>query len=252
METDSSSTTAPAPLSRLKSWSAVYLVVSAKQKLLARCVFLLVILVPTAAILSAWPQTPRPFERSPEVQSIVDANTAFAVDLYRRLKLDHQNLFFSPYSVSAALAMTYAGARGQTGDEMARVLHFASVSDVHAEFAKLTERLNNLQRWRRITLRNANSIWCQNDYPLTGDFLKLIRKDYDARAQTVDFLHAPEAACYDINSWVSGKTDGKINDLIASGQITPDTRLVLCNAIYFKGRCKHNSGPTIPGPVRFT
>jgi serine protease inhibitor len=223
---------------RLNSWLSfpASVSVSAKRRLLAGCLSLAVILAAAAEIVSAWPQTPRPFDASPEVESVVAANTAFAVDLYQRLKLNHENLFFSPYSISTALAMTYAGARGQTADEMAKALHLDSAQGgVQAAFGELTKRLNEVQR-RNITLLATNSLWCQKEHPFTSAFLKVIRKDYGASGRTVDFIRDSEAARNEINSWVAAKTAGKIKDLIAPEQLRPLTRLVLCNAIYFKGK----------------
>jgi serine protease inhibitor len=217
---------------------------------LAVPVALAVVLALVAVAVWAWPQTPRPFNSSLDVESVVDANTAFAVDLYQRLKLDHENLFFSPYSISTALAMTYAGTRGQTADEMAAALHFDRArGDVHAAFGKLDKRLNDLQR-RNITLQDANSVWCQPGHPFTADFLKLVSKDYDARARAVDFIGDPEAARNKINSWVAAKTGGRIADLINPRQLPPNTRMVLCNAIYFKGKwqTQFRSRDTRPQP----
>jgi serine protease inhibitor len=146
--------------------------------------------------------------------------------------------------------MTYAGARGQTADEMAAALHFDRArGDVHAAFGKLDKRLNDLQR-RNITLQDANSVWCQPGHPFTADFLKLVSKDYDARARAVDFIGDPEAARNKINSWVAAKTGGRIADLINPGQLPPNTRMVLCNAIYFKGKwqTQFRSRDTRPQP----
>ena len=117
-------------------------------------------------------ETPIPFTASPEVKSVVDGNTAFALDLYQKLKDRPGNLFFSPYSVSAALAMTYAGAQGQTETEMAKVLHFnLAQTNLPEAFGALGARMNQIQRGNRITLTTANSLWCQQDYHFTDAFL---------------------------------------------------------------------------------
>jgi serine protease inhibitor len=208
------------------------------QKIIARYVLLSVIIfVLIAAAIFAWPQTSRPFDSSPDASTAVAANTAFAIDLYQELKTQPGNLFFSPYSISSALAMTYAGARGQTESEMTKVLHFdPGQTNVHAGFHALTYRINDLQRWNRIKLLTANSLWCQQDYRFKDTFLNLVKRDYHAEARPVDFEKAPDFARSQINRWVSQKTDGKIQNIMAPGSVSPETRLVLCNAIYFKGK----------------
>lgn len=223
------------------------------QKIGVRYVFLsAIVFVLIAAAVFAWPQTSRPFGSSPDASAAVAANTAFAIDLYQQLKTQPGNLFFSPYSISSALAMTYAGARGQTETEMAKVLHFdPGQTNVHAGFRALTDRLNDLQRWNNIKLLTANSLWSQKNYPFTNTFLNLVKKDYQAEAQSVDFAKAPEAARNDINSWVGKKTDGNIQDLVDAGEFTPLTRLVLCNAIYFKGKWETQFDPANTRPAPF-
>jgi serpin B len=223
-----------------------------RQKRIAKysaALFFLVILLKTGiSILLA---APRPFTSTANATAMVTANNAFALDLYQRLETEPGNLFFSPYSISSALAMTYAGARGQTEEEMARVLHFDSAqTNVHSGFQALTDRINSLQRWGCVQLVTANSLWCQQDYPFTDAFLNLIKQNYQAEARPVDFAKASGAVQNDINDWVERKTDGKIQDLVGDGQLTPLTRLVLCNAIYFKGAWKTQFDPvrTKSGP----
>ena len=168
---------------------------------------------------------------------VVTANTSFALDLYQREKANPGNLLFSPYSLSSALAMTYSGARGQTAAEMARVLHFnLPQTEVPRAFAELTGQLDAITRSDALKLDIANSLWCQQDFPFTESFLALTRDAYRAEARLVDFVHNAETARTDINSWVEQKTQDKIRDLIRPGQLDPTTRLVLCNAIYFKGQ----------------
>ena len=240
-------------ISRFTAWLLANYVVSARQKWIAKCVVALVmvaIFIPLA--LYALPQTPRPFKNSPEVTSVVDSDNAFAIDLYQKLKDQPGNLFFSPYSISASLAMTYAGARGQTATGMARVLHFDSTqTDIHAAFGNLDKRMKGIQRWNRIALVTANSLWCQKNYSLSNTFMDLVQNNYDAEAKAVDFVHAPEAASSDINSWVERKTDGKIGNLTQPGQFTSYTRLVLCNAIYFKGKWQMQFNPDETRPAPF-
>jgi serine protease inhibitor len=207
------------------------------------------------AIVANWPATPRPFTASPEVKAAVAGNTAFALDLYQKLRVRPGNLFFSPYSISASLAMTYAGARGPTETEMAKVLHFNSApTNLHAAFGVLTERLNRIQRWNRITLQTANSLWCQQDYRFTDAFLKLVHEGYRAEARPVDFKQSPQVAGNKINRWTEQKTKGKIKGILEPDQLASDVRLVLCNAIYFKGKWQHQfkARDTKPGPFHVT
>jgi serpin B len=120
---------------------------------------------------------------------------------------------------------------------MAKVLHFDSgQTNVHSGFRALMDRISDLQRWNRIKLITANSLWGQKNYPFNDAFLNLVNNDYNAEARCVDFAKASEAARNDINSWIKHATDGKIQDLIREGQIEPLTRLMLCNAVYFKGK----------------
>ena len=200
-------------------------------------------------------EAPIPFTASPKVKSVVDGNTAFALDLYQKLKDRPGNLFFSPYSVSTALAMTYAGARGQTESEMAKVLHFnLAQTNLPVAFGALNARMNRIQHWGRITLMTANSLWCQQDYRFTDAFLNLVHQNYRAEVRQVDFKHSAPAASDEINKWVEEKTKGKIKDMVRPGQFTDPTRLVLCNAIYFKGKWlnQFKVSDTKPAPFHVT
>jgi len=203
------------------------------------------------AVVTNLPATPRPFTVTPEIKSTVDGNTAFAIDLYQKLKDRPGNLFFSPYSISTSLAMTYAGARGQTESEMARVLHFNLVqTNLPTAFGELAARMNGIQRWNRITLTTANSLWCQKDYRFTDTFLNLVHKFYQAEARPVDFIHSAPAAANEINGWVERQTNQKIKGAVEPGQFNYLTRLVLCNAMYFNGKWQHqfNVRDTKPSP----
>lgn len=168
---------------------------------------------------------------------IVTANTGFALDLYQRERTRPGNLFFSPYSISTCLGMAYAGARGQTATEMAHVLHFnLPQAQMAPGFADLVQQMQADRETKAFTLDIANSLWCQEGFPFIPSFLQLARNDFGAEARQVDFAAQAGPVCQEINSWVAQKTQDKIKDLLAPDQITPDTRLVLCNAIYFKGK----------------
>jgi serpin B len=164
-------------------------------------------------------------------------------------------LFFSPYSISTALAMTYAGARGGTESEMAKALHFGLPQEnLYAAFGALVNRMNKIRRWNRITLATANSLWCQRDYQFTNTFLNLVRDYYGGEARQVDFKRAPETASKEINEWVERRTNRKIKDVVEPHQFTSYTDLVLCNAIYFKGKWLHQFkvSDTKPAPFHVT
>jgi serpin B len=172
-----------------------------------------------------------------EIQSLAGGNTAFAMDLYARLKTADGNLFFSPYSISTCLAMTYAGARGDTAAQMAQMLHFdTNQNQLAASFGELQKQLNKAQEKKGIELDIANGLWGQKDQPFLPAFLDVAKQSYGANLKQVDFRTRSETARMDINDWVSDKTKNKITGLIQPGVLDQATRLVLVNAIYFKGR----------------
>jgi serpin B len=174
-------------------------------------------------------------DRPPE-QTVVEGNTAFALELYRALRKDDGNLFLSPYSISTAFAMTYGGARGDTALQMAETLHFClDQKQLHQAFARLRSELNAVQKKGKVQLRIANSLWPHKDYQFLKAYLALIKKYYGASVTPVDYKTAVEEARTRINTWVEEETEDKIKDLIQPGVLTPLTRLVLVNAIYFKG-----------------
>jgi len=185
---------------------------------------------------------------SPEVAAVyaavqsdlVNSNTTFALDLYRALSQTEGNLFFSPYSISTALAMTYAGARGETETQMKRTLHFALPQGVlHPAFRGLdTDLIQRASDIEGTQLSIANALWGQIGYPFLSGFRDTLAESYDAPLRLTDFAGITEQARMDINDWVSNATNKKIEDLMGPGTITPDTRLVLANAIYFKGTWK--------------
>jgi serine protease inhibitor len=241
----------------------IYLMMLPFKKLLARfsqrqkLVFKYGLGVVGAAIL-LWtiafnlPATPIRFTASPEVKSTVDGNTAFALELYQQLKAQPGNLFFSPYSISSSLAMAYAGAQGETATQMAETLHFnLGQTNLPVAFGELAARMIKIQRWNRITLATANSLWCQNDYPFTEAYLDLAHDFHGAEARQVDFVHAPQAAVQEINGWVARRTKGKIKSAVEPRQFTDLTRLVLCDAIYFKGKWQHQFKVSDTKPASF-
>lgn len=181
-------------------------------------------------------------------------NTAFAVDLYHQLRGGEGNLFFSPYSISTALAMTYAGARGNTEAEMARVLHFdldhLTQETLHSAFADLEAHLAQIQAQGDIALHVANALWPQVGYAFFSAFLDLCQRCYGVSITPVDYAADSEAARQQINAWVEEKTREKIKELLKPPHVTPLTTLILVNAIYFKGNWSSQFDPedTDDGP----
>ncbi len=169
-----------------------------------------------------------------EMKQLVEGNTAFALQLYGTLRSTEGNLVLSPYSISSALAMTCAGARGQTARQMEQTLHFdQSQTDPHALSGRLDTALKSAQGSNELNI--ANSLWPQEKYPFRVEFLNLLRKDYGTTVTPLDYAGHAEQARVTINQWVDDKTRHKIAEIIAPGVLNDSTRLVLVNAIYFKG-----------------
>lgn len=173
------------------------------------------------------------------MESLSRANSAFALDLYRAISAENPdgNLFFSPLSVSAALSMVYLGARGTTADEMAKVLSFSSIPDVHTHFKTLNSAINSPKA--SYILRLANRLYGEKTFSFSSEYVGSTLKLYQADMQAVDFIGASEESRKLINHWVEEKTEGKIKDILQSGTVTAMTRLALVNAIYFKGKWKN-------------
>jgi serpin B len=172
-----------------------------------------------------------------DVSSLSEGNTAFAIDLYKKLSDSSQNVFYSPYSISIALAMTWGGARNQTEQDMAAVLHFPfPQTKLHAAFNALDLALNRHAQTGGFELHIANQVWGEKTYAFMPDYLKLVDLNYGAAMRLLDFIGNPEPSRLVINTWVSGQTNQRINDLIPQGGINGDTRFVLTNAIYFKAQ----------------
>ena len=176
-----------------------------------------------------------------EVASVVVGNTEFAFELFRAAAAEGGNVFLSPYSIAAALTMTYAGARGTTADEMAETLMFGVDGDrIHAVRNELDLRVTTIpeplpdDEREPMSIEIANSLWGQYDYPFLEEFLTILAENYDAGMNLVDFATDAEAARVEINEWVEEQTRGRIIDLIPQGVIDSMTRLVLVNAIWFK------------------
>jgi serpin B len=170
-------------------------------------------------------------------QAVIGANNRFAFDLYSRLnggKNADANLFFSPFSISSALALTYEGAKGQTADEIRSVFFFPSDSStLHTGYAGINTAINSENT--AYTLRTANALWAEKTYPFLAEYTTNAERYYGAKVTNLDFINQPDASRITINQWVEEQTNDKIQDLLPEGTIDPITRLVITNAIYFKG-----------------
>ena len=183
------------------------------------------------------------------VELAAKATNELAVDLHRQLATGDENLCISPYSIENALAMTFAGADGETRTEMARVLHFGTESDVPASFAALQQSLEGMSAKTAelakqskkfggpsepITLNIANRLFAQKGYAFREPYLSLVKQNFGGAFEPLDFVANPAAATQHINKWVADQTHDRIRDLIPGGALDKTTRLVLANALYLK------------------
>ena len=172
-----------------------------------------------------------------DVEAVVESNSAFAIDLYQQVNAEEGNIFFSPYSIFTAFALTYGGARGKTAEQMSTVLHLTlEEQELHSAIADIQVKLNAIQQDENIQLSIANSLWPQDKYPFLKEYLDLARSFYKTEITPVNYIRDAEAARLEINAWVEGKTNNKIQNMIPDRSLLPpQTTLVLVNAIYFKG-----------------
>ncbi len=161
------------------------------------------------------------------------ASTELAARLYDELRQRDGNIVFSPASIAVALGMTYGGARGDTATEMGRALAVERLRDPHAAFGYAIASWNDPSRG--VTLRVANRLFVDRSATLEAPYVALTRDRYGAAVETLDFAHAHESARAAINTWVDGFTAHHITDLLPAGSIDPLTRVVLTNAVYFRG-----------------
>lgn len=180
---------------------------------------------------------------TPEILgSVAHGNNRFAFDLYSKYRSKDGNVFFSPYSISSALAMTYEGAKGQTASQMQQVLHLPSDKDVlRSGFAGINNELNTVNKTYALSV--ANALWAQENYPFRQDYFDTIDTYYGGKVTNLNFVTETEKSRIIINDWVESKTNDKIKDLIPKGILTPETRLVLTNALYFKANWTHKFDP---------
>src|SRR5580704_18209197 len=173
-----------------------------------------------------------------QVVAVVEAGNRFAFDLYTGLRGRSGNLFFSPASISVALAMAYARAAENTETHMAKVLHFQmSKAQLNQEMRALLASWKSSDKKRGFRLDVANRLWGQDGFKFLADFLEMTRDDYGAELARLDFHH-PDAARQTINKWIKDNTQDKIKNLIPTPDAVNGAFLVLTNAVYFKGDWK--------------
>jgi serpin B len=176
-----------------------------------------------------------------QMEQLVQGNNSFAFDLYHAIREESaDNLIYSPYSISLAFSMVYAGARGQTEAEMAQVLHFLPQDEHHPAFNALDQYLASLaededgdEENGRFQLNIANAVWGQVGLPFEEAYLATLAQQYGAGLRASNFVEQPEEARQEINDWIAQQTEERIEDILPPGAIDPTTRLVLANAIYF-------------------
>ncbi|KFO33736.1 leukocyte elastase inhibitor isoform X2 [Fukomys damarensis] len=186
------------------------------------------------------------------MEPLSTANTAFALDIFLLLcKNDRTgNVFISPYSISSAMGMVFLGTRGDTAAQLSKALHFDMVKDVHSGFQSLNAKLN--KHGASYTLKLANRLYGEKTYDFLPEFLASTKKMYGAEMVSVDFQDDTENTRKKINKWVKEQTEGKIPELLAPGVLDDTSKLVLVNAIYFKGMWQEKflKSDTIDMPFR--
>lgn len=212
----------------------------------------LTVSVPSGVLMSQKERITAPESSEIDLGKLVSGNTDFAFDVYRVISSTGDNLFFSPYSISSALSMTYAGARGETEKQMADTLRYRlSQALLHPAFNTLDIQLSQQsdEDENGFKLNIVNAIWGQKDFPFLNSFLDVLAEEYGAGLRITDFAQEPEKSRLAINDWVSQQTADKINDLIPQGVINKATRLVLSNAVYFKAawQAQFNEDATYDG-----
>jgi serpin B len=202
-----------------------------------------------------------------DVDLAARATNQLGIDLHRQLATGDENLCLSPYSIQSALAMTFAGADGETRNEMARVLHFSNKeNEIHASFSALQGALQDsakksaavVEQTKKlggpnepIALSVANRLFAQNGYDFRKSFRTLVQKYYGAPFEPLDFRKDSAGATQQINKWVAEQTRDRIRDLIPAGALNETTRLVLANAIYLKAAWTHEFNNRLTKPASF-
>jgi serpin B len=205
--------------------------------------------------------------RAADFSPAATATNRFAIDLHHQLAVGDENLCVSPYSIQSALAMTFAGADGETRSEMTRVLHFPSASDeIHTSFSALQRSLKEMAKQTAAVaeqskkpsgpsgpsaLAIADRLFAQTGYEFRESFGALVKKYYGAPFEPLDFHHNAGGAAQHINKWIAEQTRDRIRDLIPPGALNEMTRLVLANAIYLKAPWAHEFSDAATKPQPF-
>lgn len=199
-------------------------------------------LIAVSAVLFLYPYSPK----NPPVaddqgatiegeKEVVQGNNQFSFDLYQEMnKQESGNVFYSPYSIFSALAMTYEGAENETAQEMKSVFYFPSKEELRPNFALVYNKINQASN-DAYELRTGNALWVQHDYSFLDGYLSRVESYYGGKAANLDFVKEPEKSRNTINSFIAEQTNDKIKDLISASDLDSGTRMVLTNAIYFKG-----------------
>lgn len=176
-----------------------------------------------------------PSEENMEV--VVLSNNKFAFDLYHFLnKKEGENIFYSPYSIFSALTITLEGAKEKTAEEIISVLHLPEEEILRSGFGFLYNQVNNEEK--DYELNTANALWVQKDYPFLKEYIDVIEQNYGGKVTNLDFIKKTESSRESINKYIEDKTNNKIKNLIPQGAVSSLTRMVITNAIYFKGKWK--------------
>jgi serpin B len=197
---------------------------------------------PGELIASELQRTTNPGATAEELRSVAAGNTDFSAALYRELVRTEENLFFSPFSITQSFSMVYVGARGNTEAQMQQALHFGLPQErLHPAMNALDLALHShaanapAGQGDPPELRVVNATWGQKGYTFEPAFLDVLGLQYGAGMHAVDFASNPNGVRAQINDWVAGQTNDRIKDLLPEGSVKGDSRLVLTNALYFKG-----------------
>ena len=168
-------------------------------------------------------------------RDVIEANNRFAINLYSQYKSEEGNIFFSPFSISTAMAMVYEGAEGKTAKEIKSVFGFPKYDNSRRnQYSNLLSEIN--KKDKEYALKTANALWAEQDFNFLDKYLTTVEKYYGGKTTNLDFKNEPDTSRLIINNWVEDKTNDKIKDLLPEDVIDADTRLVLTNAIYFKAK----------------
>lgn len=187
----------------------------------------------------------------PEAYQIAMGNNTFAVEMYNQLVKDNsENIFFSPLSLYTSLSILYEGADGTTRQKIKEVLEFYDDDQrLRSGFESMMTYYNSLITENQLIL--ANALWFQQDYPLSDNFVKIIRQYYQGEVDELDFCNHPDQSAQQINQWIFDKTLGKIENIVSEEMIDPLTVMILTNAIYFRGIWKYQFDPEMTDSMFF-